>query len=446
MRVLRATVIVMSTVAFLTWGLAGRSRAAQSLNVTVSGNGANAAPVPPLTASTPVAIVAGQTLVVICDGSSDCKNVAAVQSDTTGVTTLTPTTKTAASAEFALQPDLVTSSAANLQVSFNGNKLLTLHLASSAGTTAQPAVPTPVADLLGTACSGKTFSVTTYDAAANVAQVVVTPRGNLLTPLSGSFDENDELHVVVYGDTRLMSLIKVARKSGFRAVGGINILGGNVAVPAQLIRQAAGVNVDNCGTATFVLRDFAPGLGEVEISVVSGSDPVVIGAFAFAVHALYTGMFSLGGLWTPLIDPTFTVSTAGGQSIVVQGEQGNRRFAYTLLYTPFLWEPRDIEKGPRNWYHRFNPSVGFVLNHPLDNVLLGVSADLGASVVLTAGAIFSHVQKLNGLKPGDTFGGVASDLPIVHQWQHDWFIAVSVDLRAAVALVRAVVSAPSTPS
>src|SRR5262249_43974015 len=149
-----------------------------------------------------------------------------------------------------------------------------------------------------------------------------------------------------------------------------NILGSTVAVPAELIRQAAGPNVDKCGTATFVLRDFAPGQGEVEISVVSGSDPVVIGGFQFAVDALYTGMFSLGGLWTPLIDPSFTVSTVGGQSTIVQSEQGSRRFAYTLLYTPFVWEPRDIEKGPRSFLHRLNPSVGFVLNHPTDNVLV----------------------------------------------------------------------------
>jgi hypothetical protein len=434
-------------------GWAGRAAAA-SWEVQVSAAGTKADAVAPFSITSPMPVSAGQVLTVTCDAASDCTKVTAVEIAGGKAHALATAKADKGTVSFAMQSELAP---ADLEVLYAKKKLLTASLTQAktvetkdpepaASSSSDAATSTaPLTELLATACPRRTFTVDPYNRAGNVAEVVITPRGSLLTPLPESFDEDDMLRVTVYADARLMPLLKVARKSGFRAVGGINILGMDVAVPPSLKLQGAGLKSQaQCTTATFVLRDFASGKGEVELTIVSGNDPVVIGGFEFAVHPLYTGMFSLGGLWTNLLAPGFDVATQGGQSVVVQNEQGKRRFAYAFLYTPFVWASRDIVKGAP-WYEHVNPSIGFVLDHPLDNAFLGATVDFNASVLVTGGVIFSHVQKLQGVNVGDAFSGTADQLPITHSWEHDWFVAVSVDLRAAVALVRAVVTSPATP-
>jgi hypothetical protein len=79
-----------------------------------------------------------------------------------------------------------------------------------------------------------------------------------------------------------------------------------------------------------------------------------------------------------------------------------------------------------------------VLNDPLNNVLLGATLDLQSAVLVTGGALFSHVKELDGVKVGDPFAGATSDLPTHGRWKRDWFIGVSVDLRVGVKLLRTV--------
>ncbi len=397
-----------------------------------------------------LAVASGRVLSVTCAPPADCTTVTAIQSDAGNVVPLTPVRPTTTAVQFSLRHDLAANTAANLKVLHGGTQVFQAPLQAAAVGASESAASgqgtlgtgtTTLTKLLSTPCAQRSFAITPYDAPADRAEVVITARGNIISGQPSGFDEDDTLKVTVYGDDRLLPLLKVQRKSAFRVVGGINILGADVQVPATLIQQAEGAEpVPSCTTATFELSNFAPGRGEVEISIMSGMDALVVGGFEFSVHPLYTGMFTLGGLWTQLVDPGFEVATRDGASVIVRTESGDRRFAYSFLYTPFLWGKRDIEKGPDHWYHRINPSLGFVLDDPLDNLLVGGSVDIASSIVVTVGAIFSHVEKLDGVAVGDVFTGTTADLPITNVWRHEAFVGASLDLRAAVALIGKVVS------
>jgi hypothetical protein len=188
--------------------------------------------------------------------------------------------------------------------------------------------------------------------------------------------------------------------------------------------------------------NFGPGTGEVEIVATIDANPVTLGSFQILVDPVYLGMFSTGALSTPLVFPDFTVAMRDGQQVVVASEVGSRRIAYMFLFTPFVWDglERDVRRPMlnRKFYEWVNPSVGFVLNDPLNHALFGATLDLQSTMLVTGGVIFSHVRELDGLKVGDAFAGTAADLPTSKRWKRDWFIGVSVDVRVGVKLLRAV--------
>ena len=300
-------------------------------------------------------------------------------------------------------------------------------------------VPVPVRDLLATACPKQLPQVTPYDQANDLAEVYVSANGVPMTAIPHGFDENDALRVVVYADIRLLPVLKVTRKSAFRDFIGTNILGDTIPIPQDLVQRHSATDA-RCDTRVFVLRDFAAGRAVVQITAASGETAIEIGEFDFSVRPLYSGMFSVGAVWTPLVDANFDVAMRAGQSVIVATEAGPRRMAYVFLYTPFLWDKleRDIRKPRKGWHEYVNPSVGFVLDDPLDNVLLGASVDFSAALVVTAGAYFSHVKRLDGVAVGDAFDGTADDLPVQRTWERDWFFGVTVDLRAATSVLRTV--------
>ncbi|MBZ0231479.1 MAG: hypothetical protein K8M05_03955 [Deltaproteobacteria bacterium] len=260
-----------------------------------------------------------------------------------------------------------------------------------------------------------------------------------MTPIPQGFDENDGLRVVVYADIRLLPVLKVTRKSAFRDFIGTNILGDSIPIPQDLMERHSAADA-KCDTRVFVLRDFAAGRAVVQITAASGETAIEIGEFDFSVRPLYSGMFSVGAVWTPLVDANFDVAMRQGQSVIVATEAGRRRMAYVFLYTPFLWDrlERDIRKSRKGWHEYVNPSVGFVLDDPLNNVLVGASVDFSAALSVTAGAYFSHVKRLDGVAVGDAFDGTVDDLPVQRTWERDWFFGVTVDLRAATSVLRTV--------
>src|SRR5678816_555885 len=161
--------------------------------------------------------------------------------------------------------------------------------AASGGTAAD----VTIRELMATACPAREFKITAYDQATDRAAVVVSPDGSLLSDMPARFDENDTLVVTVYGDARLLPSLHVARKSAFRVVVGINILGQDVKIPAQVTGRAKdrtfAPGQPSCDSRTFLVRDFAGGRGEVEISVAVGFENLLIGSLSLNVDPVYSG-------------------------------------------------------------------------------------------------------------------------------------------------------------
>jgi hypothetical protein len=80
--------------------------------------------------------------------------------------------------------------------------------------------------------------------------------------------------------------------------------------------------------------------------------------------------------------------------------------------------------------------VGIAINDVLDNAFIGASIDYKV-FVLTGGVRFQHVDQLaSGLEVGDPFAGTADKIPLSKKWDHSGFVAVSIDLRAAVSFLK----------
>jgi hypothetical protein len=327
--------------------------------------------------------------------------------------------------------------------------------AGTGGTGGRASVPVvetgvSVAELIRRPCTDVPLSIRPYDAAADRAELVVRLNGNAVSELPRTFDEDDTLVVHVLVPSGLQPYVKVRRTSDIRTVVSPRILGGDETLPG-LKRQAA--EVEPCAVLTVEVRDFAPGRGEITLSVETGTQSVVTGTVEFNVNPLYTGMFSLGPAWSALLDPSFQLvsrRTDEGppESIISGTEQGEGRLLYALFYTPFVWKKRDIEKKDRPFYHSINPTLGVVLNDPLDNALFGLSADFFNGFVVTGGIHVGHVTRLDpesGLFQGARFEGPADAIPTTRRWEARGFIAVSVDLRAAVQLLQTALGLRSTP-
>lgn len=272
-----------------------------------------------------------------------------------------------------------------------------------------------------------------YAADSDWAQFVVTPLGNVIHRPGDLVDENDRVRVVVVGDQRLLSRLVITRKSAFRTPGAINFLGQGTDLGFNFKGAAA------CDSAAFVLGDFAPGQGQVQIaSVNADGSQTNTGTFDFGVHTLYSGALSLGGFRTALRNPTFGVSAVGADTVLTRTEDGTPRVLYVLSYTHFVWGKRDVEKA-EPWYQHVNPMVGVVLSDIKNNAVAGVSVDLADGFYLQGGAHAGRVTRLDprsGLELGDRFTQPTNTIPVVREWDVDWFVGVSVDVRASAELLR----------
>jgi hypothetical protein len=324
--------------------------------------------------------------------------------------------------------------------------------AGAGARTEPPQVTTSVsvADLIRQPCAEVPVTLRPYSTVEDRAELVVRLNGNVLSELPRSIDEDDTVVVHVLVPPGLQPYVKVRRTSALRTVVGSRIVGGEETLPG-LQRQAA--ELESCAVVSAEVRDFAPGRGEITVSVETGTASVVTGTVEFTVNPLYTGMFSLGPSWSALLDPGFQLvnrrTEAGAtEAILSRTEQGEGRLLYALFYTPFVWKKRDIEKTDRPFYHSINPTLGVVLNDPLDNALFGLSADFFNGFVVTGGVHVGHVTHIDprsGLSLGSRFEGEAGSIPTTRSWEARGFIAVSVDLRAAVQLLQSAVGLRSTP-
>jgi hypothetical protein len=403
------------------------------------------------------------TLTVACSGLDCTKVSAAIEHGTAGVppSPLTAAPQSKTSATFQIQGNMLVAEAGEsapdvLGLHLEGGRpdpVFSVRLIQPAATSldehaggGQPAEETvTLTKLLATDCSGK-FSITGgsgYSPETNQGLALVSPTGNLLSPLPTNFDEDDDLMVIVVGDVRLLPLLSVRRTSAFRQVGNLTIVGQDVNL-TEALRSRLQAKRTGCGVDTIHVNNFAPGRGEVAISTATGQ---TIGSFDLAVNHLYWGAFSMGVIRTPLIDPTFGLFFNGTDSVITVTTDGLRgvdknthRILYTVLLTPFVWGHRDIEK-PVPLIQHLNPTIGLVLNDVPNNFVAGVTADVLNSVFVTAGAHAGKVHELDprsGLSVGDAFSGPSSDIPTLKRWHTKFFVGVSVDLRAAAQLLRAV--------
>lgn len=285
------------------------------------------------------------------------------------------------------------------------------------------------------AASGCSLSLEwSYDMEHDIAQFVVTPGGSILVYPTQPVDEDDRVIVHVLGDRAVVDNIEVARTSATRQTGEIQIVGAGTGVKLQSKKAL------DCAQRQFTLGDFAPGEATVEMYTVANNQKTTLGTFKFNVNRLYHGILSFGAAWTRnLGDASFKLAPQGDKMIIVADEEGKRDILYTVGYTYYAWGRRDLEKGEPRWYAHVNPTLAVSVEHLTDHALAGATVDAG-QLLFSVGIHFAHVTRLNsasGLAPGSTFAGTADQIPTAERWQSHVYMSVSVDLRAAGALLKA---------
>ena len=455
--ILRAVAALTLTTAVASSGFA------QSWSVAVDlQNGAASATGSLSEQTTNVITGASASLQVTCSPNVDCNSVTAKIVKTTGgqntlIQGIDQKTKSRTTTSFEIPQTAAAGADRFLQLETPTNTLLLAPVGTSTSTTTpRPPPPEPTADgrtlfELSTRPCPATLEASPYDEDANLARILVSPLGNRLSLPPKSIDENDVIQVIVVADSALLPRLKVRRTSAFRTTGGIRIVGQDVDLTGlrDSLRRQAAEELPPCGSLTVDLADFAPGKGQIEIAAQKADGEEVLGTVDVGVNPLYTGAFSLGVIRTKLLDPAFGLRFNGTDSIItvtednVQGiDSGDHRIEYALLYTPFVWGRRDLEKDTPFGLNHLNPTIGLVLNDVADNFLAGVSADVLGSIYFTAGAHAGRVRQLDsrsGLSVGSAFDGPRTAIPTVKQWRTEFFLGVSVDVRAAVQLLRLVV-------
>jgi hypothetical protein len=262
------------------------------------------------------------------------------------------------------------------------------------------------------------------------AHFVVTSGGSILQYPDQPVDENDRVFVHVQGTPDEVPNIEVARTSPTRIPG------------AHFVGEGTTINLkakERCTERVFELGDFAAGEGAVEVYTVATGQKVSRGAFKFTVDTLYSGIIGFGPMFTRGIgDETFKLQARGDKKVITASAEGVRNVIYAVSYTYFMWGRRDLEKPEMRWFTHVNPTLGISVNNMSDHALVGASIDLG-QLLITVGSHVAHVTRLNsksGLSDGSEFPGTADDIPTSKRWESHAFIGVSVDIRAAAALLK----------
>ena len=413
-------------VVILVVSVATNTSGQQTATLTLTGNQLSVAP-PGAQAK------AGDNLDLTCNGI-DCTTLIVKLDETKIEAQPTP------SAGSASYPIPATATADNtLTISSSANPAIqSLILTIQGSRTTDDTTARKPLDVLRRVC-GTPRSEAAYDARNNVAQVVVSPLGNVLDRPVESIDEDDLVRVIIWGDPDLLPRLRVRRTSPFRTPGGIRIVGQDADIAK--FRQLSAGPEKPCEELTVKLADFEPGKGVVEISLIGADEELTLGSFELGVAPLYTGAFSFGAVWTKLANPTFGLVFNGTDSIITQTDDaGSFRIKYAVFYTPFILGPRDIRKRGLS----VNPTLGIVLDDVSDNVLVGASVDILSSAYLTAGVHAGRVRRIDdesGLDVGEAFDGNASQIPVQRRWRTQFFLGTSIDLRAAVQLFRVVFGA-----
>ena len=285
----------------------------------------------------------------------------------------------------------------------------------------------------GTGC-GPLEDAVTYEPDANRAHFYVTVDGSILKK-PDHVDENDSVVVHVRAirpeDEALLGTVKVARISATR-VPATRIVGSDATITN--FKAAGGV----C-ERTFTLGDFNPDEGAVEITRTEGGAEKK-DTFKFTVDKLYAGTLSFGPIFTRGVgNPTFKLAPKGDKKVIVASEEGSKNVVYAVDYTYYMWGQRDLEKGDPRWFAHINPTIGVSITNMSDHAIFGATIDVG-QFLFTIGSHLEHVNRLaasSGLSAGSEFAGEEAAIPQSKRWLTHGFVGVSVDLRAAAALLKA---------
>lgn len=375
--------------------------------------------------------VAGQdvTLTIACQGI-DCTSITAVRGKKKDAITLVDVPSSDPPAKRGtIRASDVSSGDTPVTIRNGSTDITTIRLTNSslpADTSKTSTVRTCTVDL-----------TQTYDQENNVAHFVVTPGGSILTYPSQPPDEDDTIVVHVVGDAPIVDVIEVARTSATRTTGTLTIAGEGATIDRQVAKERnAGFE---CAVRTFTLGDFAPGEATVEMYSNAAGTKTTLGSFKFNVNKLYHGILSFGPVWTrQLGDESFKLAPSGQDKIIISSEEKTRNIIYAVSYTYYALGRRDFEKSYPLLRH-VNPTIAFSTTSMTDHALAGVTFDLG-QILITGGLHFAHVTRLSsasGLIVGGKFTGADTDIPTSKRWESHPFIGVSVDLRAASALLKA---------
>jgi hypothetical protein len=243
-----------------------------------------------------------------------------------------------------------------------------------------------------------------------------------------------------------MPKLRVKRESAIRVPKLTNIFGANVEIPGRgdLNRQSA--TRAACEAKTYVLTDFAPGTGVIDISAITDKGYVSTGKIDFSVAALYTGAFSLGSMRTTLADHAYGFVFIGKDTDVTETGTRKGRLLYVLEYAPFIWGAQDLTL--RGTDVKVYPMVGLVFNDITNNAIAGISLTVANRVTFSYG---THAARVTGLDPesGLSLGSMYSvargaTVPTVRYWTFKNFYSVAVDLQAAADFLRAALGTATT--
>lgn len=280
-------------------------------------------------------------------------------------------------------------------------------------------------------------------------EFIVTLLGNVIHRPAVPVTEEDQVRVRVLADDTLAPRVAVRRTSAARRTGELRVIGlAQAAGAEEIASKIRDAVADPRCYVDVTLADFEPGLGEVEIQLLTHSGGelkrVDIGGFDFNVEPLYAGMVSLGPIITRLADPGFEVATnASGERYIAEIEAGDDRILYGLVYTPFVLGKRmsapPLRWNLRSWLSRVNPMFGIVVNDIRRNALGGASVDLPFGLVVHAGwhmGRTSQIDPASGLEVGSLFpfeGGEV--IPVVRTWESDTFVGLTLDMRVALRVL-----------
>lgn len=403
----------------------------------------------------PITVTSQTRLTITCAPPVDCTGLRVVVQGADGKSQVAGVTGGTApgTLQVSVSPQMLGGGQGSLLVSGTGTAGGTIALVQ--GAPVVPPVPAPapavqtvsladkvdVGALLTRDCNAlASYRGSLYDARNDTAIFIVTPVGNVLARPGDVIDENDVIVVHVVGDTQIVPRLAVTRISDFRTPGQVSFLGEGESI-ADLIKAARDslAPPPPCVRRRFLITDLAPGKkGEIQLALVNEKgERSEVGKFDFGVHTLYSGAFSFGPIRTELRDPEIGTVTRSGKEIVTATENGTPRVLYVLSFTPFMWGRRELEE-PGPWYTHINPTIGIVPAHVQDNAMLGLSIDVLNSFYLQGGVHAGRVRRLDtrsGIELGDEFTGTGN-VPTVKEWDADWFVGLTVDLRAAVEFLK----------